>query len=533
MVGLLEVADRQHPKLVFQEHSKSDLRCEIWYTLKIVTVMETMRTDFSVGTTHLNAEILWSIKDEYPTNNPFDAPFDEMVDLVVLIYLTHITPLAVGVDGYPDVYLNLSGMQSNSDYFDDLTETENFGLLSGTSQIQSTVGYIPPSEPGTRAIASAYPVLHETFHGFGLGDGPPHQAFIIEGHPERKYYYGYLNLMSQHLATENDDGLQGVPGLGLPWLERMGDDGWVDVEDFTGMNFKKRKIYDIRAFNDPNNSESPLPEETGKIYKFNRTQGPPTGEFFLISFHGGIGIDSQDDDGDEIPMVRSKGLEIYHCTGTGDTQIMFDIESSFGMFTDISATSLPEDFDGLDRLTFLSTWGTEDRESGKDNYDFWLSNGSERTDMETHPGHFFDFFSKNLGAYSQWEKPEFSFNSNPHCYWYEDHSVPTGEGFFMMRNNPQNVPNSMVIRIHEQHNDADPPYAIVDFLSAPYEDLLSPGQTAHEFYQFGEPLEITWADYYGDDITKVEISYSTDGGDSFQAISTICIPPATHRPFQA
>ena len=455
--------------------------------------------------THLNAEILWKIRDAYPTNNPFDVPAGQVVDAVVMIYLSDFTPHVYGTDGRPAVYLNAGAVRSETDYFDSLS----FDALgfSGTSQIEYTCGGASPSDPVLRGIASAYSTLHEIFHNFhysasttyDLTDGPPNLWSLV-GHPEWHYYYGYLNLMCQQTV-----GLQGVPGLGLPWYAKMQSRDWVQVQDFTGQNLKKQCIYDIRAYD----TEDPTAPR-GKIFQFSRTSGG-TDERFYVAFHGGTGIDAQDFDGDEIPMIRSRGLEIYHCVGN----YMYDIESAFGNYSNISAQALPADVETRDPDTFLPTWGTPDAVAGRDNYDYWTSNGLARSDFTTHQGYVFDFFSKDLGEYSQWEKEEFSFRSNPNGFWYESYSVPSTTPLtppVMMRVNPQTVANSMVIRIREQHNDAPVPYAIVDFLSAPYEDLLAPGAAPSEQYVYGQPMSINWDNYYGEGITQVDILFSPQDG---------------------
>lgn len=86
--------------------------------------------------THLNTEIFWKIRDAFPANSPFDAPQGQVVDAVVMIYLSANSPFGGGVDGRPNVHLKANVMKSESDYFDDLS-SDYYGFI-GTTQIEYT-----------------------------------------------------------------------------------------------------------------------------------------------------------------------------------------------------------------------------------------------------------------------------------------------------------------------------------------------------------------------------------------------------------
>ena len=129
----------------------------------------------------------------------------------------------------------------------------------------------------------------------------------------------------------------------------------------------------------------------------------------------------------------------------------------------------------------------------------------------------FDFFTADTlwsegPNPSPWTAPEFSYRTNPNSKWY---AATPGHTGYEYRFNQQRLPSSLVVRIKEQHNDYDPtrlyrgPHMIVDFLSAPYENVVYPN--GGEILRSDEPVTIEWETTFAE-ITTVDILYLRDVG---------------------
>jgi hypothetical protein len=477
---------------------------------------------------HLYAEILYRIWQEYQAiGSPFgDLPGNDTYELY-FIFLSNASPFAWPADGKPAVRVHAGTVrQETGGFFDNLGDSRApyIGGFAGVGQIHCTGWSAPqgddpdyhPPHAEFRPHESAYSLLHEFVHTLGPGDGPP----ALQDTPqEKRYFYGNLNLLCQHLPQS-----QGVPPIGLGWLATL---PWLEVVDFTGLNLKEQVVYDVYTGEAVGIPEDPK----GKIYMFRRMDGGRD-ERFYIAYHAGVSIDAQPRyDDPATPLVPARGLEIWHCEPTGT---MFDIESAFGLYRDIVFDVMPGDARDKPPEYFATTWsGGFDPEHGYDNYDLWQmvnqTGPRSKGEYRRYQGDVFDFFRKDLtGAYAAWNKLEFSYRSNPNCFWYSLDPLPPGEPNVMLRRNPQNVENSMIVRLREQHDDAIPdPYAVVDFLSAPYEDVEAPGGTANETYEGEQEITIRWGDDFADAINRVEIFYSPLGGypHSYVPIADLALDP--------
>ena len=188
--------------------------------------------------------------------------------------------------------------------------------------------------------------------------------------------------------------------------------------------------------------------------------------------------------------------------------------------------TLPADLTLPPSLSF----GVPDSAIGFDNHDIWpVASGGYRAqsnhdEYNNYVGDKFDYFRIDLepvlpDTTNPWNRDEFSFRTNPSCAWYN----PQVSGFWY-RTNPQRIPNSLIVRIKSQYNDYDPlreppePHMIVDFLSAPYENIVYPN--GGETLRSDEPVTIEWETTFAE-ITTVDILYSLDGGSTYPDSLTI------------
>ena len=413
----------------------------------------------------LNAEILYKIREAYPNNTEI---FEE-TDRLVINYLTP-SPDSVfpsGVGGYSKVYINPYSLPSDYFGFSKKDSSSVFGSQQNTNLEEGAVTW--------DAADVAYPMAHEAAHALGPGDGPP--RFSAGSLEEGRYYFGNLNLMDQRRSDR-----EGLPPVGIGWLQDIPwqEGGFSGVFDFTGQAFRDT-VFDIRT-------------PRGKIFKFRIDPdmcltSPFGDQYFLIAYHAGSGIDGVVSlEGN--PLMRSTGLEIMHCY----SQAMFDLESAFGLFSNPSVDEFNMD---------PGYWSIQDTESGYDNHDWWdVSPGNERDGDEygEYIGESFDFFRINLaGADSVFNKPEFSYDSNPNCFGYKNDGSP------VYRRNPQSVPNSLRVKILEQNDDEG--WMIVDFSTAPYGDLLYPDDAPGLAFEVGDTIDVRWSNDFGDAIDRVDVMF--------------------------
>ncbi len=443
----------------------------------------------------LIAEIFWKIEDEWePTgSNPFGGA-GEATDTVFVIFQTKDFP-AAGFYGHARIPLDATYIKNEVPFFSNL-RLSSPGKFLGQHSCQ-TSGTNPPSEFDIQKCAIV--AVHEFVHTLGPGDGPPSASGMETNCPlglcEYAYHYGTQNLMYQYSISG-----YGIPPIALPVLERM---PWYseyngDVIDFTGDNLLNEKIYDVRG-------------ETGKIYKFSLgLYGDSKEEDFVLAYHSGQGIDAQSGESGG-PVTPSQGLEIWHRVGGS----VYDLESSIGLWdfgdADLDQYCYPED---------CSVTVLPDTINGYDNHDVWKkSDGSHRnqTEYENYRGEYYDFFQIGFtGDDARYNKNEFSFRSNPNCFGYN--KDPGSHDF--LRRRPQDVPNSLVVRIRDTDNDSGGNYMIVDLLSAPGGVVLAPDGGA---YAPGDTIHITWvhdeyADEYDGEAHTVDILFSKFGVDSFPEV---------------
>lgn len=485
----------------------------------------------NVTISSLMSEVLYKIYAEYHNENPEDWPFGDhseytgepdAVDLLFMVFMTHDSPYG-NYGGTLPLPVRVAGLTNfDSDFFGNLKSYGSY--LQGTGQMHNTVDldYLSPFIVGN----CGYAILHEFSHSFNWYDGPPNLYGIPSGAIYR-YYYGGLNVTCQHY----------VPGPGIPVasLHNLANLSipWVDVVDFTGVNLRDVVLYDLRYREG---------SDAGKIYKFQleNPSNPASPQWFLFAYHAGYGVDAQSDPV-EGPLIPGRGLEVQHVAKGGSQYAnIVDIESAFGLFRNISIDSLPPI--SIPPEFSNPMWNpniAENRARGFDNYDlWWVDNDSTslRALGECAPGWYpcwaldygrlhsqqFDFFTADTLRSGEvtWTKPEFSFRTNPNCFWYADGWHTS----YSYRFNQQRIPNSLIVRIKEQHDDYDPnreipgPHMIVDFLSAPYENIVYPN--GGETLRTDEPVTIEWEHTF-DEITTVDILFSPDGGSTYPDSLTI------------
>ena len=462
------------------------------------------------GLSRLNAEILYKIYDAWSEESQNSWPFghgdggSNVIDLLFMVYMSEHSPWDEG--GSTGIVVDAESVLTF-----DLVTPDFFGNLArsgsgfqGTFQTHNSVDTDRHPEVW-KVDSSAYVILHEFSHTFGWSDGPPNLAGI-DSTDIRRYYYGYLNITSQHYVPR-----RGIPVVSLHNLAKMENDGWVDVVDFTGSNLKGERVYDIRYASQ---------DTAGKIYRFSYNSNPP--QEFLFAYHAGRGVDAQHADGDTVSLIRSRGLEVQHVVSGS----VVDIESAYGMFHSIRSDTMPDielppPPTSWGRATPVGTWGF-------DNYDLWWVGDAipdtlrKLVDCWDDPyfcwargyslytGDVFDFFTSNTIEVEQqsWTAPEFSFRTNPSTFWYSD-TGPNEEQYTgaLYRFNYQNIPNSLYVRIREQHDSPaqGPPYMVVDFMSAPYETVLYPDNAT--LLAVDDTVTVRWTNMFSGFIDSVEVFF--------------------------
>jgi len=432
----------------------------------------------------LHSEILWKIWNDHLVHDRLDELAD--VDRLFLIYLTLDSPLADPNESSPGGMTTIRGLPPADDpahgFYETIDASMSLHVVMNTKDYAQSAALLP--------WRTAAGVLHEFGHTQGFPDGPPS---IDDDYP--RYYYGHLNLMSQHIRAN-----RGIPVWGLHCLAQS---GWIEVVDFTGENLIGEVVPDIRR---------PGPLAGGRIYRFRDFNSAGDEQEFLFAFHCGQGLDSQASADLTGAMIPSQGLEVFHAKVNGIPVV--DIESAFGRFQTQQA-SLP---DTLEHWPYLG-WGTADAAEGYDNYDPWP--GRDVEDFSEYGGDLFDFFRTDLrcleGEAFCWNRSEFSFRTNPSARLY----APGPDTGHWYRYNPQVEDNSLVVRIRDQHNDDDNPlgfpHMVVDFLSAPYATLTRPPAGD---YQGAQTVRVEWDTTFVDVIDRVDIDYSRFGGTSWYRLAS-------------
>ena len=465
------------------------------------------------GITRLYAEILYKIYDAYEdADPPVPWPFGnadtdpELVDYLFFVFQTAQPESPFDntgdIGGTPGIKVNAAAVQSGvtAAFFGNLDVHSN--VFRGTGQVQNPVD--GDYSWDFKILNAAYALLHEYGHTLGFYEGPPHLGGI-QADEIWRYYYGNLNVMCQHYPP-ND----GIPIIGLHYLATT---GWVPVIDFTGENLFNQKIWDIR--------HTDAEGGAGAIYKFRLENPAGEPQHFLMAYHSGYGIDDQDG----ANVVPGRGLEIVHVVGDDPLRPkIVDIESAFGMYQFIQTNTLPP---------FVippppeSGWGVPNAAWGFDNYDLWWVDNDE-TDLRLlredgvyieyslYTGDPYDFFRLDpiSDGGDSWSAPDFSWNTNPNANWYFE----TGEysGVFY-RFNHQNVTNSLIVHIREQHDDEH--YMMVDFLSAPGEEITYPPALPTVTFAPGEVVTVTWTGNYDEVIDGVDVYFSRLGGAGWDLVA--------------
>ncbi len=448
-----------------------------------------MGTNKSNRASELLAEIFWTIKNEYEQYPELPGPFDDEIGAIIVIFQSITSPDPTA-GGRPHITLDVSAINADTDYFSNIKVVNN--EFAGTVSRQASARPVTDIFDAEKCKMAA---LHEFVHTLGLGDGPPSfSAMEIScGHAnlcENRYYFGNQNLMSQHYVIGF-----GVPPIGLSVLEYL---PWYSEEnggvvDFTGANKYNEKIYDIRS-------------EYGKIYKFKVGNYLEVGEEdFVIAYHSGMGVIDSQSGVNGGPVLPSLGLEIWHRVG----ERMHDLESAVGNWK--FGTS------GRDSFIFPTDIGVpEDRLNGYDNHDVWniigeVARASRK--YEIYKGEEYDYFRIDLGN-TDYNKDEFSFRSNPRSFGYSK-SENTHE---FLRRRPQDVANSLVVKLHGTGTDSHGKYMLVDLLSAPGGVVLSPTcYSGPASYYLGNKIHIAWDhDEYDEAAESVDILFSKFGGEHYQ-----------------
>lgn len=229
------------------------------------------------------------------------------------------------------------------------------------------------------------------------------------------------------------------------------------------------------------------------------------GQYFEISFHGGIGEDATLDQNGNT-MYPSQGLAIWHVSiptlnGIPNGSASYsDLESSYGMYSDPGPLGDP------------AYWTQEDAAHGYDNHDSWYDWTNDcllRTQEEVR-----SYYGSPEDFWSITRKDEFSYKSNPSSAAYDRPmlSDPSYTGPNDLRIVPQTESNSLVIKIVEEGAD----YAIIDIYMAPAEELIQPVQG--DGVVKGLPYQIEWTDEHPI-IDTCDIYVSIDGG-AWETIAT-------------
>ncbi len=495
----------------YRNHVVGGVDCAVLpdaYYVKWDADTEDWRTES--GPTELHTEILWKIWQNY---KDLDPEILAGIDRLYFIYLTLDSPVSGQAGGEAALNYRIPNSQEHQQAFAFFQNVANGPDTQSVQCEMSTVEW--PAGSAFHVHRAAAGLLHEIGHTQGFGDGPPSLANLGEQDILNRYYYGQLNLMCQHILADN-----GIPVWGLAWLA---DSGWVEVIDFTGENRLGEVIPDLRL-----NRE----DARGRIYRYHAQNSDGQWQWFLMAFHGGHGVDVQPipDTGD--PLVPSQGLEIVHCApGTGllENATTVDLESAFGRYT-IYRPTLPDN----PTHSPHPAWGVPDPVRGFDNYDRWAVEDNpdhayrDAEEFDSYIGDVFDFFRIDLdcrgGVDGCWNRSEFSFRTNPSSLLYQ--AEPEEGSYYRL--NPQDEPNSLIVRVREQHNGFDNalgyPHMVVDLLSAPYAELVGP---ASDMYDPGETVWVAWDSTFHDVLTSVDVDYSRFGGDSWnRLIENALITPA-------
>jgi hypothetical protein len=409
---------------------------------------------------------------------PDNSLFFDNTDILIFLFNTKGNPFSDDIDGRPVVALLYE--QLIIDYGEFYS-----GLTPAGPQISGVAFNSIYTGNDLDVISTTYNTVHEICHKFGLGDGPPPVQGIDWPCDENAYFYGNLNMMCQEVYGE------GLPPIGLDWLHR--ELLWSEVIDFTGQNLYNVEINDIR--------------QGGPIYKFRATGNDnlgdmEEGQYFLIAYHGGTGVDVVPIEGSGSHLIESIGLEINHCMDHDPYSQgieVVDIESAFGLYDVGDQTEIIEE-----PPSYWADPNNEDTINGYDNYDYWCIDDVQppiqRLDYNTYTGSNHDFFNPE-------NKPEFSFKSNPSTHWYSN-----DEQVAVMRRKPQDVGNSMIVRITDDNGS----YLVVDFLSAPDGEVYLPNNNVpDQEFDPGETVEISWFSEYSEPMSTVDIDYSRHGVDGF------------------
>ncbi len=484
---------------------------------------------------YLFSEILYKIFNAYALSGVPQAewPFgvsdgsndeNEVVDLVFFIFMAKKSIWGdkggtIGVNVVPENVEAFSPLAE--DFFGNIKPGDHQGpVYQGTQQMQNSSSY-RRMEVGFDVERCSMVILHEFTHTLGFLDGPPNlQSYNPYTHPEKepgRYYYGNMNITCQKFYPGH-----GVPVLSLSNLEKT---NWLDVVDFTGENLTDVVLYDLRNPGDDSGNNA------GKIYKFRLENPSGLSQYFLFGYHASQGIDGFIWPNASGPALVSNGLEVQHIVGNIDSPAVVDVESAFGLFENILTDEMPDI--NLPSEVPLS-WGTPlttPNHVGYDNHDYWWVQDDPNQyralrgddhgwgDYTTYTGDIFDFFTSDTLTVGNatWTSNEFSYSSNPNCYWYSNGPYSS----YAMRRNPQNVSNSLMVRIKEQHNNPanGPPYMVVDFISAPFGELLDPHQdppgVLPVFIFDQDQITIRWTTEFANAIDRVDVLFSQNNGLSY------------------
>jgi hypothetical protein len=459
------------------------------------------------------AEILHRIWKAYEGHdNPFPAPDDGEPGWELIISFL-VTPGGDSPMEYwrPWISVNTHVIQLATDgFFDNVRRRSSLENASFAGSGQIALGrYVTHGQ--SERMAVFFYVLHEWAHTLYISDGPPNLGEHDDVPHLARYHYGNLNLMTQSFGPVNKNDANeyatfyGFPPIGdhwlqfLPWNAPPGETS--SVVDLTGRCVFRAKIYDVTT--------------GGQLYKLNvgAYEGAKQ-EYFLLGYHGGNGIDGyihDPSDPDARPTVSSQGLAIWHCIGhlVGRSVSYVDLEVATGLHR----------YDAVD-MNPLEEWSEpwevesleEDPESGYDGYDYWI--GRNRGEWRHFSGSPGDFFRIDYDDQSPYYNDTFSFNTNPNCFGYE-----RGHSTYDIRRAPQDVPNSLIVRILEMGVEEVPDerqYLVVDILFAPAA-RLTPGSEillATEV-EIGAQIPLEFEQDYLDSIESFNVFYSATGGASW------------------
>jgi len=457
----------------------------------------------SFGLKALFAEILWKIYQAYLGTEVFTDPQGAAGWELFVIFVKatgHSGPTPVGVGGSAPILVHAATVVEDTEPFYNYLRITSSDKFAGCYLVGNAVGDIPDGQDPSSIV---YYLLHEYAHTLGPLDGPPDLNESSGESIEWKYFYGNLNLLSQHwppLDICHGAGytkFSGFPPIGDHWLATLPwnapSPGESSVIDFTGRCLFDQKVYDVST--------------GGQLYRVDVGPFDSGRESFLIAYHGGNGVESIGGQS----VLRCQGLAIWHCISPDNLYQIVDLEVATGLW----------DYPGLQVEVYLDPWEIEnlapDNVSGYDGYDGWVIDPvtdweRNHADFCSYMGGAGDFF--RIDPDPNYNNRVFDYASNPNCYGYSRDPSPPPD---VRRRRPQDVPNSLIVKIKGEGVEDEPDgrqYLIVDLLFAPAERLVDE-EDLIDSVTVNSQIDLPLTAVYADSIRAYTVRYSNNSGQDW------------------